>query len=71
MIKCCVDGSNEQCTLSKAQEIMEQIGDLINEKKRECDQLNRIIQIQNSLEGELFVICFPLFFEWLWITILR
>ena len=49
------DETDELNLLNKAKEKLEEIGDLINKKKRESEQIFRIIQIQSSLDGEGFV----------------
>ena len=55
-IKYSIEGSDEEAALTKAKEEMELVGDVINEKKRESDQIHKVIQIQESLEGDTIVI---------------
>jgi hypothetical protein len=62
-IKFSVVGSDEEAALTKAKEEIELVGDIINERKRVSDQILKVVQIQQSLEGDTFVFFFFLSFQ--------
>ena len=62
-IKFSVVGSDEEAALTKAKEEIELVGDIINERKRVSDQILKVVQIQQSLEGDNTYVKF-IFQDW-------